>query len=150
MSIHLVLNVFYVALWLGQRATGRSHLHFPAHQTARATEIGVSDHAAAVARQRDYVHSLLLGNQRFPSHIHSLSSSTSALNCCLRAFKGTAWITRELININASPNSPQTPRWSLEQHGPIESKSVPLVTLEFTPDGCIHRSTTCWREGKSA
>lgn len=60
-----------ISLWLVQRATHRSPLHFPTDQTGRDTEICASDHAAAVARQRDYVHSLLLGNQHFPSHTHT-------------------------------------------------------------------------------
>lgn len=34
-----------------------------------------SDHAAAVARQHDYVHSLLLGNQHFPSHTHTATAA---------------------------------------------------------------------------
>lgn len=60
----------YISRWLGQRAARRSHLYFPADQTGRGVEICASDHAAAVARQHDYVHSLLLGNQHLPSDTH--------------------------------------------------------------------------------
>lgn len=50
----------------GQRATHRSHLHFPTDQTGRGPEICASDHAAAVARQRDYVHSLAAWQPALP------------------------------------------------------------------------------------
>lgn len=73
-----------ISQWLGQRAANRSHLHFATDQTGRTTEICASDHAATVARQHDYVHSLLLGNQ----HSHPIHTQPSALNCYLIAFKG--------------------------------------------------------------
>lgn len=73
-----------ISQWLGQRAAHRSHLHFATDQTGRTTEICASDHAATVARQHDYVHPLLLGNQ----HSHPIHTQPSALNCYLIAFKG--------------------------------------------------------------
>lgn len=130
----------YISLWLGQRAIHRSHPHFPTHQTGRGAEIRASDHAATVARQHDYVHSLLLGNQHFPSYIDSHSSSLSALNCCLIAFKGRSWISRKLVHIHDHPQPSIVYWWS---GGPYR-KTVPFnqkVSLWMLCTWELHKST---------
>lgn len=109
-----------------------SHLYFPRDQTERHTEIHTSDHAAAVARQHDDVHSLLLGNQHFPSCIHTRSEQEQCgLNCCLRAFRRKGYICWDFFRMNgAPPNTVPLSRHPQEQDGPISSANAPLVTLD--------------------
>lgn len=61
--------------WLGQSVTHGSPLYFTADQTGRGAEMRASDHAAAVARQHEYVHSPLPGNRYFPSHVHAATAA---------------------------------------------------------------------------
>lgn len=115
-------------LCLGQRVTHRSRLCRPADQTGRGAESCASDHAAAVARQHDYVHSLLLGNQHLPSYPRTATAAAPGSHSLERKglhFKGASKYERIPLNI------PPGPRWPPEQDGPIYSESAPLVTLEF-------------------
>lgn len=96
-------------------------------QQVEAQKSGASDHAAAVARQHDYVHSLLLGNQHFPSQTHTTTAAAQGS----RAFERKGCISKELQSLNGSPQPSTKTQMTPRANGPDYSDNGPRVPLEL-------------------
>lgn len=137
-----------ISLWLGQRGTYRSWLHFPADQTGRGAEICTSDHATAVARQHDYVHSLLLGNQHFPSHTHTATAAAQVpLTVVLQLAKKRVEFQGDLEAFLTPLHIPLISRWPhLIRKHPFDDTCICTWWLH----NLLLNAVTCQRDEKRA